>query len=250
MMDLFDQLPEAEPLKQALLFADQYPMQLHPSGRGHMITLPDGELFYAPHYFDQKISDRAMQVLLANTHYDWQSTNWHEVEALDQVTWQNIAWQQDVIKMYGKTLPLPRISAWYGDSDRPYTYSGIKLYPKPWNPLLCWLREELLKISGQHFNSVLLNWYRSGADHISWHTDAEPELGKNPVIASVNFGESRRFLLRRQDNPQQKIELPLHHGSLLVMSGALQHHWQHSVPKQAKVKQSRINLTFRQIKNA
>ena len=94
---------------------------------------------------------------------------------------------------------------------------------------------------------MLLNWYRSGDDHISWHTDAEPELGKNPMIASINFGETRRFLLRRSDDHQQKIEIPLKHGSLLVMSGALQHHWQHSVPKQAKVKNSRLNLTFRVI---
>ncbi len=149
--------------------------------------------------------------------------------------------------MYGKEIPLPRVSAWYGDSDRAYTYSGIRLQPKSWTPMLTWIRQELLKISGQEFNSVLLNWYRSGEDHISWHTDAEPELGKNPIIASVNFGESRRFLLRRTDDPKTKIEIPLHHGSLLIMSGALQHHWQHSVPKQAKVMGSRINMTFRRI---
>ncbi|MGP5663045.1 alpha-ketoglutarate-dependent dioxygenase AlkB family protein, partial [Psychrobacter celer] len=99
------------------------------------------------------------------------------------------------------------------------------------------------------FNSVLLNWYRSGEDHISWHTDAEPELGKDPMIASINFGESRRFLLRLQDDHKCKIEIPLHHGSVLVMAGALQHHWQHSVPKQKKVKGSRVNMTFRTIYN-
>ena len=94
---------------------------------------------------------------------------------------------------------------------------------------------------------MLLNWYRSGEDYISWHTDAEKELGVNPLIASINFGESRRFLLRLKEDHDIKIELPLHHGSVLVMAGALQHHWQHSVPKQKKVKSNRINLTFRTI---
>lgn len=248
-MDLFDELTDMDQLAPSSLdlFAGRYPMEPHPSGYGHIISVPDGEIHYAPRFFDQKISDRAMQMLLANDQYDWKTTDWHALETLDEVTWHHIAWQQDMIKMYGKTIPLPRLSAWYGDSDRPYTYSGIKLHPKPWNNLLTWFRAELLKISGQQFNSVLLNWYRSGNDHISWHTDAEPELGQNPVIASINFGASRRFLLRRKDDPQQKIEIPLHHGSLLIMSGALQHYWQHSVPKQAKVKDSRINMTFRQI---
>ena len=246
-MDLFDQLESESTGSAEMLYAGQYPMRPHASGRGHVITVPDGELYYAPHFFEQKISDRAMQLLLANDQFNAQSTNWHEVENFAQIHWQNIQWQHDEIQMYGKTMLLPRISAWYGDSDRPYTYSGIRLQPKPWNSMLTWIRTELANISGHDFNSVLLNWYRSGEDHISWHTDAEPELGKNPVIASVNFGASRRFLLRRADNPQCKIEMPLHHGSLLVMSGALQHHWQHSVPKQAKVKDSRINMTFRQI---
>ena len=104
-----------------------------------------------------------------------------------------------------------------------------------------------MPICKREFNSVLLNWYRSGDDHISWHTDAEPELGESPLIASVNFGASRRFLLRRREDRSVKLEIPLQHGSVLVMAGALQHHWQHSVPKQKKVKDSRVNLTFRMI---
>lgn len=246
-MDLFDELENDDSQESNHLFANQYPMLPHQSGRGHTITVPDGELFYAPHFFDPKICDRAMQVLLANEQFDPKHTNWHDVTDIAEINWKNIAWQHDVIKMYGKTMPLPRLSAWYGDNDRPYTYSGIQLQPKPWNTMLSWIRGELLKVSCHDFNSVLLNWYRSGEDHISWHTDAEPELGKNPIIASVNFGASRRFLLRRIDDHQTKIEIPLHHGSLLIMSGALQHHWQHSVPKQSKVKDSRINMTFRKI---
>jgi alkylated DNA repair dioxygenase AlkB len=233
-----------------LCFAGRYPMRAHPSGCGHIITLPDGELYYAPHFITPKVADRTMNVLLANDRYDWQSTDWHQVHDLDQVNWQHIRWQHDVIKMYGKAIPLPRLSAWHGDDDRPYTYSGIALQPAPWNPALDWLRDQLEHTCQVRFNSVLLNWYRSGDDHISWHTDAEPELGTNPVIASLNFGATRRFLLRRRDDHQHKIELPLSHGSLLVMSGALQHHWQHSVPKEKKVKDNRLNLTFRVIQTS
>ena len=224
-----------------------YLVEAHPCGYGHIITVPDGKLWYAPEFFEQRISDRAMQVLLANDNFDWQTTDWHTVDNVNNINWHHIAWQQDIIRMYGKMLPLPRLSVWYGDSDCLYSYSGILLQPKTWNPILSWFREQLQQASGYRFNSVLLNWYRTGDDYISWHADAEPELGQNPVIASINFGASRRFLLRRRDDMACKIELPLHHGSLLLMSGALQHHWQHSVPKQAKVKQSRINMTFRQI---
>lgn len=239
-MDLFADEPVA-------LYANQYPMRPHPSGRGHIISVPDGELYYAPQFFEPKISDRALQLLLSNDRYDPLRTDWAAVTDLDQVRWLEIPWRQDQVKMYGKSIPLPRLSSWHGDADRPYTYSGITLAPQAWNPMLNWLRDQLELLCGVRFNSVLLNWYRSGQDHISWHTDAEKELGQNPVIASVNFGATRRFLLRRTEDHQQKLELLLDHGSVLIMSGALQHHWQHSVPKQAKVHESRVNMTFRVI---
>ena len=245
MQDLFDELCDAQ---SPLLYANQYPMRAHASGRGHIISVPDGELYYAPHFFDKKISDRALHLLLENSQHDPLSTHWHDIDNLANIEWRNIQWQQSRISMFGKEMPLPRLSAWYGDDDKEYTYSGIHLTPLPWNPMLDWIRQQLAELCDTTFNSVLLNWYRNGDDHISWHTDAERELGKNPVIASVNFGETRRFLLRRNDDPQQKIELSLDHGSVLIMSGALQHHWQHSVPKQKAVKSSRINMTFRCIK--
>lgn len=232
------------------LFAGRYPTRPHSSGCGFMIDLPDGSLYYDPNFLSAKIADRCIDVLLANDRHDWQTTDWHQVEDLEHVVWQNIRWQHDEIKMYGKRLKLPRLSAWHGDDDQRYTYSGIALQPAPWNPALSWLRDELEKRCGLRFNSVLLNWYRSGEDHISWHTDAERELGENPTIGSINLGATRRFLLRRIDDHKQKIELPLSHGSLLVMSGALQHHWQHSVPKEKRVKQNRLNLTFRVIDQA
>jgi alkylated DNA repair dioxygenase AlkB len=97
------------------------------------------------------------------------------------------------------------------------------------------------------FNSVLLNWYRDGEDHLSWHSDDEKELGKNPIIASANFGESRDFVVRLKSDHSQKITFPLKHGTLLIMKGELQHYWEHAVPKRKNVQRSRFNMTFRRI---
>ena len=152
--------------------------------------------------------------------------------------------------MYGKEIYLPRYSAWYGDDDAPYTYSGLTLQPNKWNKGLLFLKNEIEKAASVNFNSVLMNWYRDGEDYLNWHTDAEKELGKNPVIASLNFGETRRFVIRRNDNKKEKLEFALKHGTLLIMRGELQHFWQHSVPKQKSVKTNRINLTFRIINNS
>lgn len=248
MLDLFDFANE-NPLQKWIVngcfVGTPYPAHVHSDGKGLVIAVDDGRLYYAPNYFDQKTSDEIIDYLLACEGIDWQNHAWQQEENINLLKFKNINWHQDTISMFGKDHRLPRVSAWYGDADKPYNYSGITLSPNPWNEPLNWLRGELFKICKRQFNSVLLNWYRDGADHISWHTDAEPELGKNPMIASVNFGESRRFLIRRQDNHQCKVEIPLHHGSVLVMASALQHYWQHSVPKQAKVKASRVNLTFR-----
>ncbi len=219
----------------------------HHDGKGVVIVVPYGKLYYAPNYFTPSQSDDFFDYFLACDDIDHKTHDWQQETNINDLAFKHIQWHQDTIKMYGKEHKLPRVSAWYGDSDRPYTYSGLTLYPKYWTDKLNQLRDVLEGICKHRFNSVLLNWYRSGEDYISWHTDAEPELGKNPMIASVNFGASRRFLLRLKNNHDVKLELALHHGSVLVMAGELQHHWQHSVPKQKKVKTSRINLTFRTI---
>lgn len=247
-MDLFNQNNNLTHLiSQEKFINTDYPAQLHDDGKGIIISVPDGRLYYAPHFFDTQTSDEILANLLACDGLDALTHDWQNEANINHMPFSNIRWHQDTIKMFGKSHQLPRVSAWYGDDDKPYTYSGINLTPNPWNALLIRLRQALVPVCKCQFNSVLLNWYRSGADHISWHTDAEPELGKNPLIASINFGATRRFLLRRQDEHKQKLEIPLNHGSVLVMAGALQHHWQHSVPKQKKITQSRVNLTFRNI---
>lgn len=225
----------------------EYAAHEHDDGKGVVIDVPDGRLYYAPHYFSTAASNDYLDYLLACQDVDYKTHDWRADEDINNRAFENILWQQDSVQMFGKVHPLPRLSAWYGDSDRPYTYSGITLYPKPWTDKLDSIRDALEDVCKRRFNSVLLNWYRDGNDHISWHTDAEPELGINPMIASVNFGESRRFLLRRKEDHKRKLEIPLHHGSVLVMAGALQHHWQHSVPKQKSVERNRVNLTFRTI---
>jgi alkylated DNA repair dioxygenase AlkB len=159
---------------------------------------------------------------------------------------EQIKWKQESMNMYGKQLNFPRLTAWYGDRDKPYSFSGIKLQPNPWTEDLLLIKSKVESQTDKVFNSVLLNQYRDGNDSISWHTDAEPELGNNPVIASVTFGATRKFQLRHKET-KEKIELELVNGSLLVMQGELQHFWQHQIPKSTTVKNGRINLTFRSI---
>lgn len=216
---------------------------------GYRISVPNGELDYVEHFFSQKISDRSVEYFLENDSVDWRTAKWKQMppERLAAIRFANILWKQDSIKLYGKTMPLPRLTAWYGDSGKSYTYAGIKSEPNEWNRGLLYLKQETERLAGVAFNSVLLNWYRDGEDYLNWHADDEKELGLNPVIGSVNFGETRDFLLRRNLDTSQKITLPLKHGTLLIMRGELQHHWQHSVPKRKRVNGSRFNLTFRRI---
>ena len=215
---------------------------------GFEIKVPHGVLFYSEHFFNQKVSDRCVEYFLENNRHDWQKTDWTKIEKqqLNQITFKNIDWHHDKIKMYGKEVYLPRISAWYADSGKTYTYSGLTLQPKQWNKGLLYIKDKISNVSGINFNSVLMNWYRDGEDYMSWHTDNEKELGKNPVIGSVNFGENRDFMIRLNDK-STKLTIPLKHGTFLLMAGELQHFWQHSVPKRKKIKGTRFNLTFRVI---
>jgi alkylated DNA repair dioxygenase AlkB len=161
---------------------------------------------------------------------------------------QTLPWKADRIRIAGQWRDIPRLQAWFGDPGCDYRYSGVTLVPHDWTPLLAGLRDDLQQCVGHSFNSVLANLYRSQTDSMGWHADDEPELGQNPVIASVSFGIPRRFRLRRHDNHRQVLELELGHGDLLVMEGALQHHWQHSIPKERTTCGERINLTFRDIR--
>jgi alkylated DNA repair dioxygenase AlkB len=164
-----------------------------------------------------------------------------------------LQWQQSVIQLYGKCVPIPRLNAWYGDPDSHYSYSGIALDPQPWTPTLAELKRLVEASAGSAFNSVLVNLYRNGRDGVAWHSDDEPELGPTPVIASVSLGETRRFSLKQRKDKfpgvdvLQKFDVWLEHGSLLLMLGETQRYWCHQIPKTAKAVGPRINLTFRTI---
>jgi alkylated DNA repair dioxygenase AlkB len=159
----------------------------------------------------------------------------------------NIDWKQENIRTYGKYIPIPRLSAWYGDSGLSYTYSKITMQPNQWTATLINIKSRIESFTGNQFNSVLINLYRNGKDSVSWHSDDEPELGKNPIIASVSFGATRRFMFRHKFKKDQKMEVKLMPGSLLMMKGVTQHFWQHQIPKTTTLTQERINLTFRKI---
>jgi alkylated DNA repair dioxygenase AlkB len=162
---------------------------------------------------------------------------------------KSINWRQEEIKMYGKVYPVPRKTAWCGYPEFNYKYSGILCNPEPWTKELMDIKRVIEHfLPGEDFNSVLLNLYRDGNDKVSWHADDEPELGTNPTIASVSLGAVRRFDLKHKEDPDQKLQIELTSGSLVVMKGALQHHWLHQIPTQKKIQEPRINLTFRTIK--
>lgn len=155
-------------------------------------------------------------------------------------------WQTSIIKLFGKTHQTPRKEAYYGNTHADYIYSGKQLFRNEWNDLLLELKLKIEQKIGYKFNAVLANWYRDGMDSNGWHADDEKELGKNPLIASLSFGCTRRFELKHKET-KEKLSLELRTGSLLVMGGELQHFWKHQIPKQTKIKKDRINLTFRLI---
>ena len=157
-----------------------------------------------------------------------------------------IDWRQDEARIMGRTVALPRLTAWYGDAG--YRYSGIDNPPRPWLPLLLELKGVAETLAGARFNSVLLNLYRDGRDGMGWHSDDERSLGPEPVIASLSFGATRRFRLKHKTRTDHVLALDLPSGSCLVMAGSLQHHWRHALPKTARPVGPRVNLTFRLIR--
>lgn len=187
----------------------------------------DGEVYFYPDLFTSAESDRL---------YDTLS--------------KEITWKQEPIFIMGKSILQPRLTAWYGDTDKPYSYSGITMNPQPWTPALLEIKSKIEAIAGVSFTNALLNFYRDGQDSMGWHRDNEKELGINPVIGSVSFGSPRTFHLKHYHDKTLIEKIPLTHGSFLLMQGSTQHYWLHSIPKQLKITAGRINLTFRVIKIA
>lgn len=188
------------------------------------LQLPNAELIYYPEYFGTEEADQYFNELL-------QQTNW----------------RQEDIKVFGKTYQQPRLTALYGDSGKPYSYSNITMYPEIFTTLLKKIKSKIEQVSEHSFNTVLLNLYRDGKDSNGWHADNEKELGKNPTIASISFGETRPFHFKHRTIKTESHKLNLTHGSLLIMKGEIQHYWLHQIAKTKKPIAPRINLTFRYI---
>jgi len=160
-----------------------------------------------------------------------------------------VEWKQHIIRIHGREIASPRLSAWYGDPGAHYRYSGLLLQPCSWLPTILELKARIEVACGVPFNSVLLNLYRDGSDSMGWHSDDEPELGERPVIASLSLGATRRFRLRhRQRKDIAPVAIDVESGSLLIMEGDTQRFWKHQVPKTRRAVGPRINLTFRVIR--
>lgn len=193
----------------------------------YSIQLPQAELSYLPQWIDTGTADDWLQALIAET-----------------------PWTQPQVRLYGRSFAVPRLVAWYGDAQASYRYSGLTHQPLPWTSLLAEVRRRVERQVGESLNGVLLNLYRDGQDAMGWHSDDEPELGPEPLVVSLNLGATRRFDLRRKGSARIEHSLELAHGSLLVMSGPTQHHWQHQIARTRKVLTPRLNLTFRQIRRS
>lgn len=167
---------------------------------------------------------------------------------LMQMLLSQIAWRDEQITMFGRTMLQPRRVAWYGDAHALYTYSSIRHEPLPWTPVLEQLRRAIEQCTASRFNSVLCNLYRDGSDSMGYHSDDEPELGEQPVIASFSVGAERMLHFRhRLDRSLPTVKVPLPSMSVLIMRGSTQKEWKHALPKTKRCDMPRVNLTFRAI---
>jgi len=187
-------------------------------------NLPNAELIYIPDFFTKQESDAYFKALKSDTN-----------------------WQHDNITIFGKTYKQPRLTALFGESDQPYGYSNIVMHPEPLTTPLKIIQQRIEEIAEHKFNTVLVNQYRDGNDSNGWHADNEKELGENPVIASISFGEARPFHFKHRTLKAERHKLNLEHGSLLIMKGEMQKYWLHQIAKTKTQIQPRINLTFRRL---
>ncbi|WP_224483343.1 alpha-ketoglutarate-dependent dioxygenase AlkB family protein [Robertkochia aurantiaca] len=200
-------------------------MKINKNIPAERLPLQQSEIYYIPEFLSKKEADHYLGYFL------------HETE-----------WRQDEITLFGKTMLQPRLTALYGNNEKTYTYSNIKMHPLPFPAGFEQLKDRIDLFCNEEFTTCLLNLYRHGNDSMGWHSDDEPELGLEPVIASLSLGAERIFHFRHKLYKEKKYRLQLGHGSLLLMKGKTQEYWQHQLPKTKKNKEARVNLTFRIIK--
>ncbi|GAB3912687.1 alpha-ketoglutarate-dependent dioxygenase AlkB family protein [Mucilaginibacter boryungensis] len=189
---------------------------------GQSKGLPKELLEYRAGFIDRGTSDRLLHTFITET-----------------------PWKQTIQKMWEKEYLTPRLTAWYGDAGTDYSISGKISNPNPWTHELLMLKDRVEQVAGIRFNSVLLNYYRDGNDSVAWHSDRESVLGKNPIIASVSFGQVRSFDIRNKADHSEHYSVRLEHGSFLLMKAGLQENWEHRIAKSPKPMKARVNLTFR-----
>ncbi|PKD19315.1 2OG-Fe(II) oxygenase [Salegentibacter salinarum] len=192
--------------------------------KSEIFSLPDAELHYFPDFLNTEKADFLVGKLL-----------------------KEIPWQQQNIKLFGREIPQPRLTAFFAEKGISYTYSGLQLEPEIFSAEILELKQKTEELSGFEFNTCLANLYRDGNDSMGWHADNEKVLGKNPVIASISLGGVRSFQFKHKTNKNLKEKIELQHGSLIMMKGCMQHFWKHQLPKTKKKVSPRINLTFRKI---
>ena len=189
-----------------------------------ILPLKDGQFIYYPKFLNEALASELF-------HSIYKETNWKE----------------DSITIFGKKILQPRLTCLFGNEGKPYSYSGITMYPNNWNKSLLFIKNEIETVCQQNFTTVLANLYRNETDSNGWHADNEKSLGHDPIIASISLGEERLFQIKHNSNKSEKINLILEHGSLLLMKEGSQIHYKHQLPKSKTSKNPRINLTFRTI---
>ena len=191
----------------------------------------------------------SQQILLKNGSLTYfpKFLNPNEIDHLSKYISKEIKFEQGEISLFGKKYLIPRLESFHSKNNLTYTYSGKILQTKPFTKELSILCDRIETVTNSKYNCVLINYYRDGMDSNGWHADNEKELGENPVIASLSIGVTRRFDLKNIFETEF-FSIPLHSGDLLLMDKQIQNHYKHQIAKSKKIKDYRINLTFRWIK--
>lgn len=186
----------------------------------------DGEVAYVPFFFNQKDADS------------------YFIQLQNEINWEN-----DHVRLFGKEIITKRMVAWYADDHFEYGYSNTSKIAQTWPEFLKEIKSRIEQLTGEQFNSCLLNLYHNGSEIMGWHSDNEKALKKGGTIVSVSFGVGRRFEFKHR-HVKQHVKLMLNHGDVLIMKGETQENWLHQLPKMTKIHANRINLTFRQFEIA
>ncbi|WP_259135136.1 alpha-ketoglutarate-dependent dioxygenase AlkB family protein [Chryseobacterium ginsenosidimutans] len=196
----------------------------------------------------ENISDFPLNILPndGTVHYYGKVFSKEKSEFYYDYLFNQIPWENDEAVIFGKLILTKRKVAWFGEKAFEYTYSKRTKYAQFWTPELLELKQKCEEVSGETYNSCLLNLYHDGSEGMAYHSDGEKDLKKHGAIASLTFGAERKFLFKHKTT-KEKVEIFLENGSLLVMKGTTQDNWMHRLPPTTKVKTPRVNLTFRTI---